>query len=176
MISDYLKKYSTYYLSQYSVTKKKFEDILKKKITKDFLEKKITITEFNNLILKVPETIEYYDEIGTFNEKRLIEITFQNFVDKGYSKKKIKYKILNYKFQKSLITSYLNSKLNDIDLEQLLIRNYLKKTKLVEKQKKLNISEKQLFDKIIKKLANQGFGYEQSKRILNNIIFDGNFN
>ena len=90
MISDYLKKYSTYYLSRYSVTKKKFEDILKKKITKDFLEKKITITEFNNLILKVPETIEYYDEIGTFNEKRLIEITFQNFVDKGYSKKKIK--------------------------------------------------------------------------------------
>ena len=58
----------------------------------------------------------------------------------------------------------------------MLIRNYLKRTKLIEKQKKLNISEKQLFDKIIKKLANQGFGYEQSKRILNNIIFDGNFN
>ncbi len=89
MISDYLKKYSTYYLSRYSVTKKKFEDILKKKITKDFLEKKISETEFDNLILKVPETIEYYDEIGTFNEERLIEITFQNLVDKGYSKKKI---------------------------------------------------------------------------------------
>ena len=176
MISDYLKKYSTYYLSRYSVTKKKFEDILKKKITKDFLEKKISETEFNNFILKIPETIEYYDEVGTFNEERLIEITFQNLVDKGYSKKKIQYKILNYKFEKSLITSYLNPKLNDIDLEQILIRNYLKKTKLVEKQKKLNISEKQLFDKIIKKLANQGFGYEPSKQILNNIIFDGNFN
>ena len=42
MISDYLKTYSNYYLSRYTVTKKKFEEILKKKINKDFFQNKIT--------------------------------------------------------------------------------------------------------------------------------------
>ena len=32
MISNYLKTYSNYYLSRYTVTKKKFEEILKKKL------------------------------------------------------------------------------------------------------------------------------------------------
>ena len=52
MISDYLKKYSTYYLSRYNVTKRKFEDILKKKITKDYLEKKISESDHRKLILE----------------------------------------------------------------------------------------------------------------------------
>ena len=49
MICDYLKKYSNYYLSRYNVTKRKFEDILKKKITKDYLEKKISKDKYNQL-------------------------------------------------------------------------------------------------------------------------------
>ena len=43
-----------------------------------------------------------------------------------------------------------------------LIKNYLKKSKIIEKQKKLNISEKQLFDNILRKLINQGFNYYES--------------
>ncbi len=175
MISDYLKKYSTYYLSRYSVTKEKFENILKKKITKDFLEKKIDKVECINLENQVDKILEYYDKLGFFNEERLIEITFQNCVDRGYSRQKIKYKIFNCKFRKSLASSYLNLKFSDNELDQVLIKNYLKKTKLVQKQKKLNISEKQLFDKIIKKLANQGFSYEESNKVLKKIILNGEF-
>ena len=40
-IPNYIKKYADFYLSKYSVTKKKFEDILKKKLSKDLFQKKI---------------------------------------------------------------------------------------------------------------------------------------
>ena len=42
MISKYFEKYCSFYLSKYWVNKKKFEDILKSKISKDFFQKKIT--------------------------------------------------------------------------------------------------------------------------------------
>ena len=88
MISDYLKKYSTYYLSRYNVTKRKFEDILKKKITKDYLEKKIPESNYYKLTKEVSNALKYFEQIGFFNEERMLEILFDNFVKKGYSKKK----------------------------------------------------------------------------------------
>ena len=57
MISDYLKKYSNYYLSRYNVTKRKFEDILKKKITKDYLEKKISELDHQRFIQEISGTL-----------------------------------------------------------------------------------------------------------------------
>ena len=88
MISDYLKTYSNYYLSRYTVTKKKFEEILKKKINKDFFQNKITEDQKNEFILEIESVIKYFKRIGMFNEERLLEITFQNYTNKGYSKKK----------------------------------------------------------------------------------------
>ena len=88
MISDYLKKYSTYYLSRYNVTKRKFEDILKKKITKDYLEKKISELDHRKFIQEIFRTLKYFEKIGFFNEERMLEISFDSFVKKGYSKKK----------------------------------------------------------------------------------------
>ena len=58
MISDHLKKYSTYYLSRYNVTQRKFEDILKKKITKYYLEKKISESNYYNFIKEVYNAIK----------------------------------------------------------------------------------------------------------------------
>ena len=46
MISEYFKKYCSYYLSRYSITEKKFENILKRKIKKDFFNKKFTKNDF----------------------------------------------------------------------------------------------------------------------------------
>ena len=166
MISDYLKKYSNYYLARYSVTKKKFEDILKKKITKDFLEKKINITQKEKYMSEINSTINFYHDIGVFNEKRLLEITLQNYIRNGYSKKKIRFKILNLKFDDELVRNFFHEKLENKDIDEQLILNYLKKNRLIEKQKKLNISEKQVFDKILKKLSYQGFDFDSSKRIL----------
>ena len=175
MISDYLKKYSTYYLSRYSVTKEKFENILKKKITKDFLEKKLNLDERIDLENQVSDVVEVFEKLGAFNEKILIEVTFQNYVNKGYSKQKIKHKIIDLKFEEPMASSFLDKMFENQKFPELLLRNYLKKSKIIEKQKKLNISEKQLFDKIIKKLANQGFSYEESNKVLKKIILNGEF-
>ena len=64
----------------------------------------------------------------------------------------------------------MKKKFEDEKLKQTLLINYLNKSKIVEKQKKLNISDKQLFDKILSKLSQQGFEYEDSIKILNKII------
>ena len=170
MISDYLKKYSTYYLSRYNVTKRKFEDILKKKITKDYLEKKISESAHHQLIHEISDASKYFEEIGFFNEERMLEILFDNFIKKGYSKKKIKYKLLSAKFNRDKANLFLKKKFNDETLNQTLLINYLNKSNIIEKQKKLNISDKQLFDKILSKLSQQGFEYEDSIKILNKII------
>ena len=170
MISDYLKKYSTYYLSRYNVTKRKFEDILKKKITKDYLEKKLSESDHHELIQEISDALKYFEEIGFFNEERMLEISFDNFVKKGYSQKKIKYKFLSAKFNRDKATLFLKKKFEDEKLKQTLLINYLNKSKIVEKQKKLNISDKQLFDKILSKLSQQGFEYEDSINILNKIM------
>ena len=170
MISDYLKKYSTYYLSRYNVTKRKFEDILKKKITKDYLEKKISESNYYNLIKEVSDTLKYFEEIGFFNEERMLEISFDSFVKKGYSKKKIQYKFHCAKFDRYKTDLFLKKKINDQSLTQTLLVNYLNRSNIVKKQKKLNISHKQLFDKILSKLAQQGFEYEDSVKILNKIM------
>ena len=170
MISDYLKKYSTYYLSRYNVTKRKFEDILKKKITKDFLEKKIPESNYNKFIKEVSHALKYFEQIGFFNEERMLEISFDSFVKKGYSKKKIKYKFLSAKFDRDKANLFLKKKFMDETLNQTLLINYLNKSKILEKQKKLNISDKQLFDKILSKLSQQGFEYEDSIKVLNKIM------
>jgi len=170
MISDYLKKYSTYYLSRYNVTKRKFEDILKKKITKDYLEKKIDESNYYKLTKEISDALKYFEEIGFFNEERMLEISFDNFVKKGYSQKKIQYKIHCARFDKCKADLFLKKKFNDQTLTQTLLINYLKKSNIVEKQKKLNISDKQLFDKILSKLAQQGFEYEDSVKILRKIM------
>ena len=170
MISDYLKKYSTYYLSRYNVTKRKFEDILKKKITKDYLEKKISESAHHQLIQEISDASKYFEEIGFFNEERMLEILFDNFIKKGYSKKKIKYKLLSAKFNRDKANLFLKKKFNDETLNQTLLINYLNKSNIIEKQKKLNISDKQLFDKILSKLSQQGFEYEDSIKILNKIM------
>ena len=170
MISDYLKKYSTYYLSRYNVTKRKFEDILKKKITKDYLEKKISESDHHELVQEISDALKYFEEVGFFNEERMLEISFDNFVKKGYSQKKIKYKFLSAKFDRDKVNLFLKKKFEDEKLKQTLLINYLNKSKIVEKQKKLNISDKQLFDKILSKLSQQGFEYEDSIKILDKIM------
>ena len=174
MISDYFKKYSTYYLSRYTVTKKKFEDILKKKITKDFLEKKISKIEYNKFESEIINVSAHFKKIGFFNEQNMLENLFQSYVKKGFSKKKIRYKIFDAQFENDTASKFISNKFKEEHLDELLLKNYLIKSKIIEKQKKLNLTETKLFDKVLSKLIQQGFDYENSTKILKKIILYGN--
>ena len=81
-----------------------------------------------------------------------------------------KYKQVQVNYHGKYFLLFLKKKFEDEKLKQTLLINYLNKSKIVEKQKKLNISDKQLFDKILSKLSQQGFEYEDSIKILNKIM------
>ena len=65
---NYIKKYSDFYLSKYSVTKRKFEDILKQKLKKDFFKKKISAEDYEKFVNEIDGVINHYNKIGVFNE------------------------------------------------------------------------------------------------------------
>ena len=71
---------------------------------------------------------------------------------------------------------FLTNKFNEENLNELLVRNYLNKSKIIEKQKKLSLTETQLFDKVLSKLIQQGFDYEDSTKILKKVISHETFN
>ena len=89
MVSNYLSNYCAYYLSRYSVSKKKFENILKKKIKKDFFYKKINKIEYDKLSQEIKIVLKKYDKLGIFNEEELIKSKISYFIKKGFSKKKL---------------------------------------------------------------------------------------
>ena len=74
-----------------------------------------------------------------------------------------------------MINRFLKTTFLKNELDQILIHNYIKKTNLVEKLKKLNIPEQELFDKVLKKLSYQGFEYGDSYKILQKLIVNGRF-
>ena len=109
MISEYLKKYSYYYLTRYSVTKKKFENILKRKISKDYFQKKISTEEKNKYISEIPEIIDHHKKNGCFNEKNLIDLKINSLIEKGYSLKKIKISLIKLCFNKEILDTKMSS-------------------------------------------------------------------
>ena len=165
MISEYFKKYCSYYLSRYSVSKKKFEDILKKKIRKDFFSKKFDKTEYNQYLNEIHNIVSHYDKLGYLNDKRLIDIKVDNLIEKGFSRKKIFFYLKKNLFADELIKEKI------LDLEEIenldfkLIKNFLKKKSFFNNNL-YDISKKDYFDKILIKLINEGFDIEIVKKFL----------
>ena len=77
---NYIKKYSDFYLSKYSVTKRKFEDILKQKLKKDFFKKKISEKDYEMFLEQIKEILDHYNEIGLFNEELIIKDKIQHYL------------------------------------------------------------------------------------------------
>ena len=170
MISKYFQKYCDYYLSHYTVSKKKFENILKRKISKDFFQKKISIEEKKAFLDNIFEVINYFDKLGAFNENLFIDTKINHFIKKGFSLKKIRIHLLKNFFDEELVNSKISSLENNKNLRNTLMNNYLIKCRIV-KQKSLISSDESKFNKLLKKFVNQGFEYNQSLTFLKkNII------
>ena len=158
MISEYLKKYSYYYLTRYSVTKKKFEDILKRKISKDYFQKKISVEEKNKYVSEIPLIIEHHFKNGCFNEKNLIELKINSLIEKGYSLKKIKITLIRLSFNKEILDSKMSNLYSNESLNYDLMENFFNRSKMFIN----NALKKNDFKKILNKFVNMGFEYNKS--------------
>ena len=164
MISKYFEKYCTFYLSRYWVNKKKFENILKSKISKDFFQKKITIKEKTQYLEEVAGVVMFYNQRGFFDEEKLIDYKIENLKKKGFSVKKIKFFLKKNFFDDKLIYLKIQELKKDIDIEDKLIDKYLSKSGL---SKEIDIKmEREKIQKILKKLLSQGFRYNKIVKYL----------
>ena len=167
---NYIKKYSDFYLSKYSVTKRKFEDILKQKLKKDFFKKKISAEDYETFVKQIDEVIDHYNKIGLFNEELIIKNKIQNYLMKGYSLKKVKSYLVKNKFHEELISKELKSLNSNNSLKESLVKRFIEKKIKLSKYKNGELTNSQIFDKIIKSLVQNGFDYEFSKNILHRYL------
>lgn len=171
-IPNYIKKYADFYLSKYSVTKKKFEDILKKKLSKDLFQKKIQQEEYDIYSEKISNSIDYYDNLGLFNEKILIKNKVDNYISRGLSYKKINYLLIQNKFSKEHIENEIKKIKDDSELNRAIIMKFIEKKLKSSRFKKLNLSKKEYIKKLMFELVQNGFDYDDSRSILNQYFCD----
>ena len=167
---NYIKKYSDFYLSKYPVTKRKFEDILKQKLKKDFFKKKISEEDYENYVHQIDDVIDHYNKIGVFNEELIIKNKIQNYLMKGYSLKKIKSYLVKNKFHQELISKELKSLDSNNSLKESLVKKFIEKKIKLSKYKNGELTNSQIFDKLIKSLVQNGFDYEFSRNILHRYL------
>ncbi len=163
---NYIKRYCDFYLSKYSVTKGKFEDILKLKIKKDLIKKKISKGDFDLYINDIPNIIDYYINLGLFNENDMIKNKIENFLNKGYSFKKIENYLIKLKFSDELIKHEIKVLNSDYSLKERLIEKFISKKIKSSKFQDKQLSEPEIYNKLFKQLLQNGFDYEDSKSVL----------
>ena len=168
--SDYIKNYSDFYLSKYTVTKKKFEDILKQKLKKDFFKKKISAEDYEMFVKQIDGVLDYYNKLGVFNEELIIKNKIQNCLRKGFSLKKVKNYLVKNKFNEKLINTELKSLDSNNSLKESLTNRFIEKKIKLLKYKNSELTNSQIFDKLIKSLVQNGFDYEYSKNILHRYL------
>lgn len=171
-IPNYIKKYADFYLSKYSVTKKKFEDILKKKLSKDLFQKKIQREEYDIYSGKISNSIDYYDKLGLFNEETLIKNKVNNYISRGLSYTKINYLLIQNKFSKEHIEKEIKKIKDDSELNRTIILKFIEKKLKSSRYKKLNLSKKEYINKLMFELIQNGFDYDDSRSILNQYFCD----
>ena len=160
---DSLEKSAIRYLEKYSASKNQLKTILKRKIIKTSFFYK---TKPNKELEFIELIINKFEKIGLINDKSFSENKILNYIEKGYSKKKI---IFNLKIKgisdKDIENGFDNLKKSFYNYELTSALIYAKKKKLLDFNKK-----KENFARIQKKLSKisqAGFSYEIAKKIIN---------
>ena len=165
-ISIYLEKYSIFYLSKYSVTAGKFAEVLKKKITKDFLSKKLTKDERDFALEKVSFFVSKFSDIKLINEDIIIKNRIANLIRKGLSIKKIFFTLKSDRFEEKLIKSEMKEIIKEENIDLKLINTFSKKKKLGCYDNNWNYKNKKVYKRTLNKLLNNGFDIETCKFFL----------
>ena len=150
-----LLKYSIYYLSKYSSSKKNLEYILKKKIRRISDEKKIRF----QLYKEIKIIIDKLEQLKLINDTIYAESKINALLNQVKSK--------NY-IRQYLIRKGVSSEIADEQIALSYEKNQnLEKENALKFAKKRNlINDKKDYEKKLAKMARAGFSYEVSKEIL----------
>ena len=150
-----LLKYSIYYLSKYSSSKKNLEYILKKKIRRISDEKKIRF----HLYKEIKIIIDKLEQLKLINDTIYAESKINALLNQVKSK--------NY-IRQYLIRKGVSSEIADEQIALSYEKNQnLEKENALKFAKKRNlINDKKDYEKKLAKMARAGFSYEVSKEIL----------
>ena len=159
---DNLEKSAIKYLEKYSVSEYQLTGFLRKKIIKTSFFYKTDPQKDFKLIEKI---ISKFKKIGLIDDKKFSENKAINYVEKGYSKKKIIFILKSKGISdeniqigiNSLEESYFNSEI----LSALI---YARKKKFITFEKKKIIGEDK---KKLLKMSQAGFPYNIAKKIIN---------
>ena len=153
---DKLLKYSIYYLSKYSSSKKNLEFILKKKIRRLSDEKKIRFHLYNEIQI----IIEKLEKLNLINDQVFVESKIQSLQYQAKSKNYIKQYLLQKGIDKQLIEVQISLFYeNNKNLEKENALKFAKKRNLLDSD--------QDYQKKLSKMARAGFSYDIAKEVLN---------
>ena len=150
-----LLKYSIYYLSKYSSSKKNLEYILKKKIRRLSDEKKIRFNLYN----EIDKIIGKLEDLNLINDVVFTDSKIRFLSYKAKSKKFIN----QYLIQKGVSKEIINEK---ISIHYDNSQNIEKENALKFAKKKKLLNDDIDYQKKLSKMARAGFSYEISKEIL----------
>ena len=164
---NYLEKYSIFYLSKYIVTKKKFEDILNRKIQRDLLKKKLNYRHIRESKKVVDKLVKKFNDLDIINEQRQITVRIDSLISKGFSIKKIFYTLFKDLFSKDLIEKEIERLKEKDDFEFILIHNFCVKKKLLSNNNTFQFRDKNEYNKVLRKLIREGFNINLCKKFVN---------
>lgn len=165
-LSNYLEEYSIYYLSKYSISKKKFEYILTRKVMRDFLLGKLSVKQKDESEKIIEKIVKIFVSKKIIKEELLIDNKISYLLSKGSSLKKIKLILFNDKFENFLINKKIKELklIKDIDFKSL--ENFCMKKRLGKYNSKWDYTDKKIYEKTLSKLLREGFKYEMCKKFL----------
>jgi len=164
---NYLEKYSIFYLSKYIVTKKKFENILNRKIHRDLLNKKLNYSHTTESKKIIDKLVKKFIDLDIINEERQIAVRIESLILKGCSIKKIFYTLLKDSFSKELINNEIEKIKKKENFEFILIHNFCVKKKLMSNNNTFQFDDENEYNKVLRKLIREGFDINLCKKFVN---------
>tara|TARA_B100001057_G_C22185719_1_gene695002 strand:- start:5 stop:553 length:549 start_codon:yes stop_codon:yes gene_type:complete len=164
---NYLEKYSIFYLSKYIVTKRKFEDILNRKIQRDLFKKKLNYSHTVESRKVIDKLVKKFIDLNIINEERQITLRIESLILKGFSIKKIFYTLLNDLFSKELINKEIEKIKEKKNFEFVLIHNFCVKKKIMSNNNTFQFNNKDEYNKVLRKLIREGFDVNLCRKFIN---------
>ncbi len=150
----YLRNSGEYYLNKYPASSAHFLIVMTRKIDRSCYDHPDQDRE--KWIIHVRDTvIPYFEKLGFLNDELLAKGLFNSFQNKGFSKAKIKSRMIQKSIPSELVSALFDNGFNDKDA----VLQFAKKKK-IGKYRQTPYADFQDKQKDLGKLARAGFSYD----------------